>query len=400
MTVTRTAPHMMTLILIAGLAISTTNVIVPSLLMIARDFDAPYALMSIAFGGYLAVTAIVQLFAGPLSDRFGRRPVLLVALGVFSVASLGCALAQSVEVFLFFRLMQASVITGAALAMVVVRDLYGTREAASRIGYISAATAIAPLIGPMLGGILADTLGWQSMFWAFAGIGVVLVAVLWFDLGETNAAPSKTVLEQFRQYPDLIGSRRFWGYAICSSSSVSGFFIFLASAPIVANALMGLSQTQLGIMIGTITVGFVTGTIITGRLAKRVALIRLMIAGRISTLFGATLGFALVFSDLLTPLTLAASVVFVGFGNGLTIPSSNIGVMSVRPQIAGSAAGFSGALIVATGAFVSLIAAAIITPEAGAFRMYAMIMISGVVGMCAALYVGHMDKLRAGETLA
>ena len=346
----RSAPHTITLIMIAGLAISTTNVIVPSLLMIARHFEAPYALMSVAFGGYLAVTAVVNLFAGPLSDRFGRRPVLLVAMSVFLVASLGCALSTSVEMFLAFRLMQASVITGAALAMVVVRDLYGTQEAASRIGYISAATALAPLVGPMLGGLLADLFGWQSIFWLFVGIGAMLFAVLWFDLGETNKNPSETVLQQFREYPALIGSKRFWGYAICSSTSVGAFFIFLASAPIIANAMMGLNQTQLGIIIGTITMGFVTGTFLTGRIAKRFQLTTMMIAGRASTIFGATLGFVLVATDTLTPVTLCISVMFAGFGNGLTIPSSNTGVMSVRPKVAGSPAGFSGAMIVGLGA--------------------------------------------------
>lgn len=393
----RTPPHTVTLILIAGLAISTTNVIVPSLLFISQHYDAPYALMSVAFGGYLAITAVIQLFAGPLSDRFGRRPVLLIAMGIFAVASLGCALAPSVEVFLFFRLMQGTVITGAALAMVVVRDLYGAQEAASRIGYISAATALAPLVGPMIGGFLADALGWQAIFWTFLTIGFVLTILLWVDLGETNKHKSRTVLEQFRQYPALISSPRFWGYSVCSSTSVGGFFIFLASAPVVANALMGLSQTQLGIMIGTITVGFVSGTFLTGRLAKRYALTSLMVAGRISALFGACLGFAFLFSGWLSPVTLACSVVFVGFGNGLTMPSSNTGVMSVRPKISGSAAGFSGAMVVGMGAVLSSIAAVIVTPEDGAFRMFGMILLTALVGLAAALFVRYMDRVRAAD---
>lgn len=393
----RSVPHSFTLILCAGLAISTTNVIVPSLLTIARSFDAPYAVMSVAFGGYLALTAIIQLFAGPLSDRYGRRPVLLGSIALFIIASVGCAVAPSINWFLGFRLLQGTVIAGAGLAMVVVRDVYGAREAASRIGYISAATAIAPLIGPMIGGFLADALGWRSVFWTFFAIGAGLFALLIVDLGETNRNRSKSVLEQFRQYPDLIRSPRFWGYAICSSTSVGGFFIFLASAPVVANSLMGLTQTQLGVMIGTITMGFVAGTFLTGRLAQRIALTSLMIAGRISTIFGVVLGFIFLAGGVLTPVTLALSVVFVGFGNGLTMPSSNTGVMSVRPRIAGSAAGFSGALLVGLGAALSSIATFIVDAEHGAFRMYAMILTTGLIGLAAALFVRHMDKVRAGQ---
>ena len=122
-----------------------------------------------------------------------------------------------------------------------------------------------------------------------------------------------------------------------------------------------------------------------------------MIAGRVSTLFGACLGFAFLFSGWLSPVTLACSVVFVGFGNGLTMPSSNTGVMSVRPKISGSAAGFSGAMVVGMGALLSSIAAVVVTPEDGAFRMFAMILVTALIGMGAALFVRHMDRVRASD---
>lgn len=398
MTDLRTQPHTITLILAAGLGIATGNIIVPALLSIATTYDAPYAVMSIAFSGYLAMTAIVQLFAGPLSDRYGRRPVLLGAVGIFVVASLGCAVAPTIEIFLAFRLAQGAIVSGAALSLVIVRDLFGPKEAASRLGYISSATALAPMLGPMVGGVLADWFGWSAIFWTFAGIGMLLGMLIWVDLGETNKSRSTNMLSQFAQYPDLVRAPRFWGYAICTSTSVGGFFIFLAFAPVVATASIGLSQTQLGVVIGTITVGFVVGTYLTGRFATRFARTTLMAVGRTSSLLGAVIGFALVAFNALSPVTLACSVLFVGFGNGLTVPSSNIGVMSVRPKISGSAAGFSGAMTVGLGAILSSIAALIVTPEAGGFRMYAMIFLTSLTGLLAALFVRHIDARRAAET--
>ena len=121
-------PALATLILMTGTSVATLNMIVPSLANIARDLQADYALVSMALGGYLAVTAAVQLGVGPLSDRVGRRPVLLAALAVFAVASLGCAVARTVEGLLAFRMLQATVVSGSVLSLAIVRDTAGESE--------------------------------------------------------------------------------------------------------------------------------------------------------------------------------------------------------------------------------------------------------------------------------
>ena len=138
-------PGMFTLILVTGLSTVSLNMFIPSLPKISEALQADYGLVSLSIAGYLAITGVLQIVMGPLSDRFGRRPVLLAGLLVFTVASAGCLLASDIGTFLAFRMLQASVICGAALSPAIVRDMVPARQAASLLGYISMAMAVAPM---------------------------------------------------------------------------------------------------------------------------------------------------------------------------------------------------------------------------------------------------------------
>ncbi|MEO1226161.1 MAG: MFS transporter, partial [Pseudomonadota bacterium] len=153
-------PALATLYLLAAMSPLTLNMIVPSLANIALDLRADYAVISLALGGFLAVTALVQLGVGPLSDRIGRRPVLLVALAVHTLASLGCAMAQSAEVFLAFRTLQAGSIACYVMAMAIVRDTQDGAHVIRLLGRIGMTMALAPMLGPLLGSVLDVAFGW------------------------------------------------------------------------------------------------------------------------------------------------------------------------------------------------------------------------------------------------
>ena len=185
-------PKMLTLVLLTALSVLSLNMFLPSLSNMAQDFQTDYALVNLSIAGYLAITAVLQLIMGPLSDRYGRRPVLLAGLAIFVLASLGCALATDIWIFLGFRILQGAIISGAALSSAVVRDMVPAREAASLMGYIAMAMAIAPMLGPMFGGALDQLFGWRASFWAFVGLGAAVLVLCWVDLGETNNAPSDT----------------------------------------------------------------------------------------------------------------------------------------------------------------------------------------------------------------
>ncbi len=389
----QTPPHLITLILATALAVLSLNMFLPSLANIAMDFGVDYGLVNLSIAGYLLVSAGLQIVMGPLSDRYGRRPVLLGCLAVFALASLGCVLASSIWVFLGFRMLQVGVVAGQVLSRAAIRDLYPPNEAASKLGYVSMAMALAPMLGPMLGGLLDMAFGWRAGFVLYTAMGLVLLVLVWVDMGETNTARSADFRTQFREYPLLLRSRRFWGYTLCCAFSIGGFFAFITGAPMVAAAWFDLSPALLGLGIGVITLGFMTGNFVTGRIAARTPLLTMVIAGRIVASVGPALGLMVFLAGQGSVWVFFGSAVTVGFGNGLTIANANAGLMSVRPKLAGSAAGLSGALTVVLGAVLTFATGALVTPDLAPFIVLAMMGGASALGLASALYVAWVDRI-------
>lgn len=390
-------PRLATLVVLTAVSVLSTNMYLPSLGHIAADFEVSYAMANLSISLYLGITAVLQIIMGPLSDRYGRRPILLWGLVIYAVASVGCLMAQDIVVFLVFRMFQGAIVGGMALSRAVVRDMHDERSAASLIGYISLAMAIAPMTGPMIGGFLDELFGWRANFVFFAVVGAGLTVLVWWDLGETNTQKSATIRDQFRTYPELLRSRRFWGYAICQTFSLGAFYVYITGAALVGASVFGLSTTQIGIAIGAITCGFAMGSFLSGRFASRFPLFVMVLLGRVAAMFGLCLGLGMMAAGILHPVTYTGAIMFVGFGNGLTLPSAASGAMSVRPKLAGSASGLSGAMAVAGGALLTSLTGALLSPENAAERLVLIMMGSVAISLLAALYVRRID-LREGAT--
>ncbi|MFY2826296.1 multidrug effflux MFS transporter [Ruegeria sp. MALMAid1280] len=385
-------PSLVTLVFATALSVLTLNMFLPSLARMAGDFQVDYALVNLSVAGYLAVSAVLQLTMGPLSDRFGRRPVLLICMAVFVAASVGCVLAESIWVFLGFRLLQAAVVAGPVLSSAAIRDMYSSNEAASKLGYVAMAMALAPMLGPMLGGALDSLFGWRAGFFLYSVLGAGLLLLLWADMGETNTNRSSTFAAQLREYPHLLCARRFWGYALCAAFSIGGFFSFITGAPLVAAAWFDLSPAMLGLGIGIITGGFMVGNFITGRIAARTPLTTIILIGRIVASTGPLGGLLLFLADLGSVWVFFGSAIFVGFGNGLTNANATAGLMSVRPKLAGSAAGLSGAMVVALGAVLTSLTGLWVSPENGPYLVLGMMWACSFAGLLAVLYVRWVDQ--------
>ena len=387
-----TPPRMPTLVLLAGLSVLSLNMFLPSLANIAVDFQADYAFVSLAIAGYLATTAVLQLIIGPMSDRYGRRPVLLCSLSLFLIASVGCLVAGDIEWFLFFRVLQGGVVSGWVLSMAAIRDSRPEREAAGLIAFVSMAMSIAPMLGPMIGGFMDEWFGWRSNFVLYTVLGAIALMLAWCDFGETNANPSDSFGSQFRAYPELLTSRRYWGYVVCGMFSVGCFYVFLTGVPLVSANVLNLSPGVLGFFMGTITAGFMAGSFVSSRVAKRYPPLRMILAGRLITCAGLSMGLSLILFSNAQTLILFVSTVFIGIGNGLSQPSNNAGAMSLRPHLAGSAAGLLGASSIGGGAILTSITSILLRDVATPARLLMCLLVCALLALAAALYVAHIDR--------
>ncbi len=376
-------PHLGTLVLLTAMAVLSTNMFLPSLPAMTADFGTSETVMGIAISGYMALSAGMQLVMGPLSDRLGRRPVMLGALAVYVLGSIGCLLAQNITLFLLFRMVQGVVVTGSVISSAVIRDLWPADQAAGKLGLVSATMALAPMLGPVAGGIIDTGLGWRAVFGVYTALGFLALGLVWVDLAETRDPSSAG--RRPGGYLALMAEPRFWAYALCQAFSVGAFYIFLAGAPFVAVQVFGLSTALVGLGLGTITAGFMLGSSITARYAPRLGIHRLMLAGRICALTGLGAG-ALAFAlGAEGPLILFGATIFVGIGNGLTLPNANAGSLSVRPDLAGTAAGLSGALMIGGGALLTTLTVAALAQAATPLRLLAIMIASVLVSLVAAI---------------
>ena len=394
---TRTPPHLTTMILLTGLAVLSLNMFLPSLPRMTVDLGASESTMALAVSGYMIVSGLLQLIMGPVSDRLGRRPVMVVAVSLYVAASLGCVLARDPALFLVFRMAQAVIITSTVLSAAIIRDQFPAREAASKMGVIGASMALAPMLGPTLGGILDTVIGWRAIFALYAVLGAVALALVWVDLGETLKTGPRPL--RASDYAALLRSGRFWGYAMCQAFSVGAFYVFIAGAPFVATRVWGLSPAWIGAGIGSITGGFLFGALATARLAPRLGLHRLILAGRIIPALGVTLGLLAFLAGFTSPLVLFGFTLTVGLGNGLTMANANTGVVSVRPDLAGTAASLSGALAVWGGAALTWITLLAVERSGTPVMLLSLILGSVLVSLVAGVMAIRLDRAQGFDGL-
>ena len=376
-----TPPHILTLVLTAGVAALSLNIFLPSLPSMAAYFGVDYAVMQLSVSLYLAMTAVLQVFIGPVSDRYGRRPVMLAAVAVFVLATLGAVLAPNFGIFLACRLLQAVVATGFALSRAVVRDMVGQDQAASMIGYVTMGMSIVPMIGPVIGGMLDKAFGWQSSFVILGVLGVALFGLIWMDQGETARSRSSSFLEQARAYPSLLRSQRFWGYVLAAGFASGAFFAYLGGAPYVATNVYGMDPAQLGVYFGAPAVGYLIGNGLSGRFAVHLGVNRMIVIGALVATAGLGVLALLAALDLSGKETFFGFMVFVGLGNGILLPSANAGMLSVRPHLAGSAAGLGGACIIGFGAALAALAAVVLKVGTGAMPLILLMFLSSAAAL-------------------
>ena len=382
-----TPPKIVTLTLLAGLSALTMNIFLPSLPGMAKWFDAPYALMQLSVALYLALSAVLQVLIGPISDRYGRRKVILAALILFLLATLGTLLAPDVTTFLICRMAQAVIAAGMALSRAVVRDMVSDDEAASMIGYVTMGMSLVPMIGPVIGGLLDEAFGWQANFALLLGLGLVVLWLVWADLGETATPRNISLGAQLALYPALLKSPRFWGYCLSAGFASGCFYAYLGGAPFVGNQVFGLSSSKIGLLFALTAIGYMVGNFLAGRYSARIGMNRMVLAGTLVTTAGLSLLLLLTLAGLSGPVVFFGLTVTMGLGNGIGLPSANAGILSVRPDLAGTASGLGGAIMIGGGAGLAALAGELLTPGSSELPLILLMLATSIASVLAILAV-------------
>jgi DHA1 family bicyclomycin/chloramphenicol resistance-like MFS transporter len=383
---------MLMLVLLASISALAMNSFLPSLPNMAEHFGSSTALMGLSVGVYLGTSAIFQILVGPLSDRIGRRTVSLWALIIFSVVSISCVYAPNTFVFMFLRALQAIAACTFVVARAIVRDTTETQASGSKIAYISMGTAICPMFGPALGGLLDGWFGWEANFWFIGGLGIFILLIAYFDLGETVPENTQGFRQQFSEYPELLLSRRFWGYCLASAFGAGAFFAYLGGGPFVGSIVYNLSPEMLGLYFGAPAIGYFFGNFLSGRFTIRFGIDAMILWGLWIIFFGLSLSMVCSYVGYGTVETFFGFMIFVGLGNGLTIPNATAGMLSVRPHLAGTASGLGGAMMIAIGAALSTLAGAFLIPGSNEMPLLMLMWFSSLSGVAVIIYVRQRNK--------
>lgn len=385
-------PRLITLILLSALAVLPVNMILPSLPKIAAAFHADFALVNLSVAGFSIVTATLEAIGGAISDRFGRRPVVLTALSIFIVASIGCVFAPNIGIFLLCRMMQACIGPCYSVALVIIKETSDERQAASKFGYLAMGWALAPMVGPLFGGSLDELFGWRASFVTLAIFGIAAFLLSLRELKGSKAPGSVIRRNYLASYALLLRSARFWAYTLCMACSMGVLYIFLGGAPLTIGDRLGGSSAMLGFYMGLVPAGFILGSYLAGRYGARIPLGTILVIARLLTCIGLSVGLALSLSRMTEVLALFGPCIFIGIGNGLTMPAANSGAMSVRSDMVGTAAGLAAAMRISGGALIGSIGGLFIAQSATIHMLFALMLASALLALLAAFWAAFAER--------
>jgi len=344
------------------------HVFVPALPLAAKDLGASAGSLQLTISFYILGLAFGQLVYGPLSDRFGRRPVLVVGLTIYTLASIAAALAQGVETLIAIRLLQAlGGCAGLVLGRAIVRDGSGLADATRRLATMNLIVILGPGVAPLIGTAVSEVLGWRAIFYGLAAMGVANLLLTWRVLPET-APPGagRDVATVLRGYGRLLRTPVFLGYAFGGSLATTPMYAFISAAPFVFGHELGRPPHEVGIYLALVAAGIWLGNFCCSRLVGRTRVAGLLIGGSAISLIGALLLLVATLSGHLTVPTALSGAMLFTFGAGVASAPALAEALSVEPQLAGSASGFYGCIQMAVGALATSLAGLASLPSLGA----------------------------------
>ncbi|HKM88632.1 MAG TPA: multidrug effflux MFS transporter [Xanthobacteraceae bacterium] len=384
------------LAMLTALGPLSMDMYLPSLPDIARVLGTPTARVQLTISSYLIGFAVGQVIYGPLSDRHGRRPVLLGALILYATATLVCAATQSIDTLIAARFVQAVGGSGSiVLARAMVRDLYSGVRAGRELSLMGTIMGFAPIVAPMIGGILQTAFGWRASFILLGGIAVIAIAVVGRLLPETlhkRAGEPISLSSLIQGYGAVLRHRGFLAYLGIITATYAGLFAWVSGGSVVLQGVYGLSAVAFGFTFALGSAGYVVGTMIATRRVLRLGLDRTIGLGVVLIAAGGLAVAAVVAAGLPNAVWLVAAMAVYLAGLGLAMPQAMAGALTPFPDRAGTASSLMG--------FVQQTVAAVVAAVVGDYLGRSAWPVAGVVaamGCLAFLLWALTRRLRAQE---
>jgi DHA1 family bicyclomycin/chloramphenicol resistance-like MFS transporter len=360
--VPRSTAYIVLLVVLSSFGPLTMSIYTPVMPAVGADLRTGADSVQLTLTTYMLGFAVGQLFYGPLSDRYGRRPVLLGGLLFFAVATIGCAFAPSIDSLILLRVVQGlGAASGSVLGRALTRDAYEFKEMPLVMSWISIGVNVAPAISPSIGGFLGEWAGWRATFWFVGGFVTLLLLVVAVGLPETNRHRSDRVNlgSLLSGSGEMLRDRRFLGYTLTLGFAFAINFGMLAGTPFILQDHLGFSPREFGLLVLLSVGGFTAGGFANNRLIGRVSpLVILQAAGWCHVAALALMG-ALSLSGVFVWWSIVVPHMVLSFGSGLIVPNSMSGAVGLYPRLAGTASSLVGLAQMGMGAMGTIVVAAL-----------------------------------------
>lgn len=335
-----------------------TDMYLPSLPGIASSLGVTSAEVQLTLSAYLFGFAIAQLICGPLSDRFGRRPIMMGGLALFMIASVLCAQAQTIEQLIFFRVLQAiGGCVGPVLGRAMVRDLFEGERAAYALSMVGIVMGLSPAIAPFFGGYLQNVFGWSASFYALGAYAGVMIVLLWACVSETNRYqnPKATaVMPMLRNYGTLLKSKLYVGYMMTLTWCFAGLFAWLSGSVFVLEEVYGFNPVNFGFVFVWCVGAYMSGSMLSARLGPKIGVDKTLFVGCLLSALGGSLALAFELIGVHSLVVMVGCLCIFFIALGIVMPQAMTGAMMPFPHMAGAASALLGFVQMAGSACVGI----------------------------------------------
>ncbi len=390
-------PVFVVLVAISGLGPLSFNIILPSLPGVGRDFGIDYGIAQLTFSLFVVSMAVSIVLAGPLTDIFGRRPVLFAGLGLYLLATLAAVLAPNIATLVCARIAQAAGASGGiVISRAMIGDLYESDRAASMMGYLTMAYGLAPLLSPLIGGLLDEAYGWRSSFVFLLLFAAAILTATWRVMPETTSGRHAGAenLSYIGALSGLAVVPAFWAIVLTNAFASAVYFTFLAGASFVSESLFGLSPATYGGYLMLVVLGYICGNWLTGRYATRFGALRLVVAGSAMLVAVVLVMWAADLAGILSPATFFVPTLFMGLSHGLITPNCVALSIAVRRRLAGTAVGIGSGVQLGFGGLASTVIGWWIAHDARAFPLMAQMAATAALALVSVLAAARLLRGR------